>query len=319
MSKRFVVIGIDDLHPETSRGGEDCGGDLSGGKLDLLQDFSNKYKKIKINLFLTPNWRFKEQFFGISTIQNFLYKYKFNKFYNLVNDAIRSWPENKFNILNPEFEEWRNKIRAMVRSGNFYIGIHGLYHMGPAPPYAAEFKYLDQKETVRRLNEALNTIKQSGISFEMGFAPPGWGIGKHLLNVLSELNFKYIAGIADFKTKIERKAKIKMFNDMKASLLYPQFVVRELVNIPRNWSLGFSTIDRAIEILENDGILGIHGHMENEYEGCYLGNGITSKNLSKLEDLLINLEMKYGEELIYVSFGELADHFLNLKSREKSS
>ncbi|MGB9622334.1 MAG: hypothetical protein ACPL07_00680, partial [Candidatus Bathyarchaeia archaeon] len=53
-SSGVVVIGIDDVHPESSLDGSDCGGNLDRGALGLLERFLERYRNVKVTLFVTP-------------------------------------------------------------------------------------------------------------------------------------------------------------------------------------------------------------------------------------------------------------------------
>jgi len=54
-----VIIGIDDIHPESSTEGFDCGGNIEGGALDRIKLFMENYSKVPITLYVTPDWRYR--------------------------------------------------------------------------------------------------------------------------------------------------------------------------------------------------------------------------------------------------------------------
>ena len=56
--------------------------------------------------------------------------------------------------------------------------------------------------------------------------------------------------------------------------------------------------------------MGIHMHVENEYHGNYLGNGLTVKNLSKLEKLVDTIARAYGDSVCFSTFSEIARHVI---------
>jgi hypothetical protein len=308
--KAALVIGIDDFHPQSSSEGKDFGGDLTGGKLDILTELIKKYPKVKITLFLTPNWILKNQYYGFSTLQQYLMKNGFKTAYNIFKRyLLRSHSIDKFNILNSNFSKWREKVRQLTKQ-NISIGIHGTYHMNDDPPFTSEFFNLKYEEAEERLRASLNLVRKSHIPFEMGFAPPGWGVNDELLKALKNLNFHYIAGSADFNTEVSNAAVCKGSGIKNVSLIYPS-IINGLINIPRNWDIGKSNIARAVRVVENCGVLGLHGHMCDE-----LGNGITEMNIRRVEELLNLLENKYHDQIWYASFGEVAYNVLNNPRRE---
>jgi len=311
---RAVVIGIDDVHPESSKDGSDCGGDLDKGVLGLLENFLQRYGNVKVTLFVTPCHMFLPQAPGVErlhriarSIHRSIADRIFYRFF------IKTFEPNKYDI--EESESFNLYLASLVKSGQVEVGIHGCYHFHNIPPYSSEFKYLNEHEALRRIKIAINKFIKAGIPFVKGFSPPGWGVNRALIRALANERFVYIAGSADFTSPITYDATSREAGLEGVSLIFPSLMGSRLVNVPRNWTPHRNNLTRALRIIELGGLLGIHMHVENVYHKVYLGNGITAKNLSKLEKLVDAIESAYGNTVSFSTFSEVAFHATNKSSR----
>ena len=59
-------------------------------------------------------------------------------------------------------------------------------------------------------------------------------------------------------------------------------------------------------------------HVENEYHGDYLGNGLTVENLSKLEKLVDTIESIYGDTIRFSTFSEVVHYVADKNSLHRS-
>ena len=301
-----IVIGIDDLHPESSLNGSDCGGDLYRGALGLLENFLQRYRNVKVTLFVTPCHMFLPQPLGVERLhgiaRSVLGDVADRVFYRFF---IRRFAPSKYDV---EESKAFSLYLAGLAGGQVEIGIHGCFHFHVIPPYSSEFKHLSEQEARKRIRMAVKKLTQARISFVKGFAPPGWGVSRGLLKVLAEEGFIYIAGSADFTSPVHVKAVSKEAGLKGVPLIFPSKVFSNLINVPRNWTPHRNDLDRALKIIELGGLLGIHMHVEDEYHGTYLGNGITVENIRRLEKLLDAIESTFGGSVDFLTFSEVAHH-----------
>jgi peptidoglycan/xylan/chitin deacetylase (PgdA/CDA1 family) len=302
-----IVIGIDDVHPEPSLDGSDCGGDLDRGALGLLENFLQRYRNVKVTLFVTPCHMFLPQPLGIERLhriaRSILGDIADCVFYRFF---IRRFEPNRYDI--EKSKAFSLYLASLVKRRQVEIGIHGCFHFHVIPPYSSEFKHLSEQETRRRIRIAVKKLARARISFVKGFAPPGWGVSRSLLKVLAEEGFIYIAGSADFMSPVHVKAVSKEAGLKGVPLIFPSRVFSNLINVPRNWTPHRNDLNRALKIIELGGLLGIHMHVENEYHGTYLGNGITVQNIRRLEKLLDAIESIFGGSVDFLTFSEVAYH-----------
>lgn len=308
--KAALAIGIDDAHPESSLDGSDCGGDLDAGALGLLRNFLEKYSNLKATLFVTPCHIFLPQIMGVERLHSIIrvsLRRKGREIDNICHRfLIKKIDAPKFDIDRNVF--FSRYLRSLTAAGQIKVGIHGCFHFHSIPPYASEFRYLDEKEASRRIKLAIYKMTIANVPFVKGFSPPGWGVNKTLLKVLDNEEFSYIAGSADFSTPITRNSNSMEAGLKNISLVFPSLVTSRLVNVPRNWTL-HNNLKRALKILDLGGLLSIHMHVENEYHGSFLGNGITAKNVSKLERLIDIIISEYGKSIWFSTFDEVARSF----------
>jgi peptidoglycan/xylan/chitin deacetylase (PgdA/CDA1 family) len=299
-----IVIGIDDVHPESSKDGSDCGGDLDKGALGRLENFLQSYTKVKVTLFVTPchiflpQLPFIERFHKIvRAIFGNLSDQIFHRFF------IKTFEPTKYDI--EKSEAFNLYLKSLVRKKQIEIGVHGCFHFNNIPPYSAEFKYLNKTETHKRVKIACKKLAKTGIPFVKGFAPPGWGVSRALLEVLAEEGFIYIAGSADFKSPIYLKAISNEAGIKGVSLIFPTRIYSNLINIPRNWTPHRNDLERGLRIVQLGGLLSVHMHVENDYHGVSLKNGLTEQNLKKLGKLIDAIEDTFGDSVDFLTFSEV--------------
>ncbi len=305
-----LMIGIDDVHPESSNEGHDCSGDIEGGVLELIEDFLKKYRKIPVTLYVTPDWMYKPILAPVWTgrFRSFLTRivthqinpasYTFKIFKN-------KWPKGQFRIDKDEYKLWRCNLRRIIDRYRVETGIHGLTHLGNTPPFHKEFQNLNYVQSLSRLRLAKQVFAKA-LPFDGGFAPPSYGINEEVVAALNEENFSYLIANANRHVEISEKATIdcRVF-DIPA--YYPTLISKELVNLPRNWNLGRSTIERALKIFCIRGLVGVSGHICQCYHGDWrLDDGITPVNLSRLGKLVDSLE---GESIWFAHASEIAHYW----------
>jgi hypothetical protein len=298
-----LVIGIDDVHPESSEDGCDCGGDMEKGVLGSLLKLNEEFPHVKITLFITPQWVYLPQ----RRIIKKLMDSKRLQVWRLLNRPIilryllRRWPEEKFRIDREEYNGWAEFISEKVREGRFNVGMHGLYHFQECWPPVEEFGNLGYEECVRRLREAKKIFDKAGIPLSPVFAPPGWKVTESLERALTSEGIYCIAGSICGYTGITN-----------VSYIYPQKIAENLVNVPRNWVANYNTLSDVEEIIKKGGIIGIHAHIWQKYHEETIESGLSSQALEEWRKLFRHLEKNYKGEIWYTTFNEVAKYVLEV-------
>ena len=294
-----VVIGVDDIHPESSADGVDCGGDLEHGALGLLSRFMERYSRVRFTLFVTPDWR------------------------RTGGEHVLQWvSQNKsFRLDLPEYDDFRSLLRRLHSKGA-ELGLHGLTHLGNDPIKPdREFQGLAFSECLQRINDAIKIIRDSNLPTPTSFVPPAWGTSDGLFSSLASQGMKFVSASYD-SIHDEPLSNYKGLRGV--SNLVPQ-EYQGVLNIPRNMNFqthffvrrGYEirlnwSMERIRRIVDAGGIISFAAHIENEYS-IFLGNGITRQNMSKFEKILELLEKNYGQ-VEYRTFSELGEVWL--KERE---
>ncbi len=308
-----LVIGVDDVHPESSVIGDDCGGDLEKGVLGLLLKFIDSNPEVKITLFVTPNWLFLPQMRGLARTQILINRIGGKNMAILVGKFfVKKWPNNYFRLDADVYRNWCAFLNDMVKTGNFEIGIHGCTHLNLFIRHSAEFYDLDKESCIKKLVDAEKIMDSAGLVYVKGFSPPGWGISCGLCHALLKRDYLYCASSIDIQTPISRNATCQGSGLRGISIYKPTILekeARKLVLIPRNFDIARSDFSRALKIASLGGVVSVHAHIENEYHGILLGNGINLKNLNRLNKLIKLLKEK--EDIEFLTFGDLASSYLS--------
>lgn len=301
-------MGVDDVHPESSLDGCDCGGDLEGGALSLLERLVAEHPQLKVSLFVTPAWRFLPQrrFFrrmqrklGRGSLLDRAWKRLF----------LRSWPEDRFRVDDERFVGWREKLRSLVRSGSFELGVHGFDHFQEYSQHATEFAFLDPTECLDRVRRARDLFLKAELHHSNVFSPPGWAVTKELVWALEESGLNCLAGSADGVSSIAETQTSEEAGLRGVPLCFPGWVSDAVLNVPRNWDIAKSAYRRMDSVASLGGLIGVHSHVQNGYWGDYLGNGITAENVRRLSASLHELEGKYPGQVWYATFQDVFDYW----------
>jgi len=281
---KVVNLNLDDVHPESSEHIADCGGDMEKGVFKYILRLIDEFPKLKVTLFVTPNWVDKP---SDPRPIKFIKKVLRLKYTN-------KWEDEPFRL--DKHEEWCEWLNDLVKKGNVEVAIHGLYHHRDSDPHSAEFKDLDYEECKKRLILAEKIFEASGIKYVRGFRPPGWGVSEGLFRALRELDYSFISidpvscGLSNNKI-----------------LRYKVFVYKDLINIPQNWDIKRGTIEEAIKILGKYGILSAKGHIQDRYGRDYIGNGLNEESYENIRKLLLKLEEI--EDVKFMKMKEISDRF----------
>lgn len=299
--KAALCFSIDDVHPSSSKDHYEAGGDLEKGVLGLLHWLLKRHPKLKVTLFLTADWRLINHFptrkilSAIPFLRDRIYLTKV-----LAKGSMRL---DKY----PEFVDYIKNLP------NTEFAIHALYHCHKGLRPNTEFQNQSVEEFSFLLKETKRILTNAGINFSNGICPPNWEAPINLLSSMVSENFKYLASSRDIFTEISRNAHTNMSGTKGVSLIYPQFIYdNNLVHIPSNFN-ATTTIDRAQNIIEHNGLLSIKAHITKKICGYTLYDGIDEVYINYLDTLLTILENKYGDELWMTSMNEISEYMFNFK------
>lgn len=265
-------LNFDDLHPETDKHIADAGGEKEKGILRWFFKIKENYPKIKATFFTTPNWKYKKSYVGLEYYARRILHMK----------TIQIWEDEPFRIdKHKEWCKWLNKQK-------FEIAVHGLHHYQSRHPQSAEFENLNYEEAKRRIKEAEELFKKSGLKYVRGFRPPGWGENEYLIGVLKDLGFKFISRHPSHGEEIK---------DLNG-----------IVNIPQNWDIASGTIKDVENILKSGKPILAKGHIFKNYGRDYNANGLDEKNYRNVIKLLEWIEKNHT--LKFVTHENIARGFL---------
>lgn len=282
LKKPAVMITIDDIHPE-STDGVDCSGDMDNGNFRYLTKLVENFPEIKITLFVTPNWNYKP----ISIFPHL---------------AI-SWL-NKFRI--DKHKEWCNWLREKTKTKNFEIGMHGYTHYQLSYPFQTEFKRLSEREAINRINKSEGLFKKMKLPFIKLFRPPGWLISEESVFALSRKGY-FLSASGDTTTSPSPKAVCRITG--KGHLIYPH-LINDIINITANCDIKRTRLNRIERILKYNGLVILHGHIEDNYHGMYNGNGVNKESYNNLKKIFSFLKKKYSKKINYVGAQDLFNYFV---------
>lgn len=261
MENTYFNLSFDDVHPESSSDGMDCGGDRDSGVFKYLIKLWEKYPKLKITLFVTPNW--------IDRANDPFPVKQFKRLAGL--KYTKTWQDEPF--LLTKHKVWCKWLNSFP---NCEIAIHGYNHHTDARFHSQEFQNMPYDECKKRLERAECIFRESGLHYVRGFRPPGWGISDELFQALRELNYDFIS-IDSIPCRINNLSRYKVEK------------YRGLVNVPQNWDIARGTNGEGVDIARKYGLLMAKGHISNSYDGEYIGNGLNGRTFERLCDLLDNV------------------------------
>ena len=279
---KYLNINIDDIHPETRNYIADCGGDMERGVFKYLLKLIEEFPKIKVTLFVTPNWIDKP---NDPLLIKLIKKVLGLKYTN-------EWKDEPFRL--DKHIEWCEWLNELVRRGNVEVAIHGLYHHRNSDPHSAEFLGLSYEECITRLLNAERIFETSGLKYVRGFRPPGWGVSEGLFKALKDLSYVFVS-----------------LDPLACEINVPRYEVSEfnsLINIPQNWDIKNGKIEEAFEILKKGNILSVKGHIQERYGRDKLNNGLTEESYKNVRKLLIRIEDE-GLDLRFAKMEEIANDF----------
>lgn len=276
--KVYFNLSFDDIHPESSRDGTDCGGDRDDGVFKYFLKLWKIYPRLKITLFVTPNWTDRaNDWFILRRIKGIIgLKY------------TNTWNDEPFNLL--KHKEWCQWINSFL---NFEILVHGYNHHADRKLHSQEFDGMNKNECRLRLEDAENIMTNAKLLYTRGFRPPGWGISTGLFEALVELKYDFVS-LDPIPCSIEGMSRYKVE------------MYKGLMNVPQNWDIAYGTPDEAIVIAKKYGFLTAKGHISNYYDGEKIGNGLNEKTFSNVCLLLERLMADEEVDIVFATMGDIA-------------
>ncbi len=294
--KAAICFSIDDVHPAKSTDDFEAGGDLEKGALGLVLNLIKKHPELRATLFVTADWREttplpkKKLLASIPRVRDHFYLAKRLK-------------RGTMSLENhPEFVNFLNK------EPGFEVALHGLTHTHKGLKIPVEFQNQTEEEFEEILSEMLKIFNASGIDYVKGICPPGWNAPDSLLKQLVNKDIKFVASARDVKTKISRESLTNMSGLSGLPLLYPTLIEdNKLVHFPVNFQ-ATSTMERAMQIIENNGLLSIKAHIIKNLKGFIALDGVDQLYMNYLDVLFNTIKNKYGDAIWWTSMGEMTDY-----------
>lgn len=294
--KAAICFSIDDIHPGKSTDAYEAGGDLSKGALGLVENLLIRHPELKLTVFLTADWRMVNPF----------PTYKILSKIPGLRDKIYLAPVMPKGTMqlrkHPEFVEY------LKRLPNTEIAFHGLHHVHKGLFTNLEFQNQSYTEFVTILGEIEAEFIACGLDYKKGLCPPNWLAPANLMDAMVADNFTFLASARDLFTPVSKDAKANMSGLKGVSMIYPERIANgKLIHLPANFNATRS-IDRAIEIIEHNGLLSIKAHIAKSLAGHMLYDGVDEIYMNYLDTLLTVLKQKYGEQLWFGTMNEIASY-----------
>jgi hypothetical protein len=135
--------------------------------------------------------------------------------------------------------------------------------------------------------------------------PPAWAFSDHLGSAMVANGLQFVASARDIRTPIDPNAVTAMSGMQGVSLIYPQYVYRrQLMHFTSNFQ-ATSPIERALDIVENNGLLAIKAHIIKNCCGHIALDGMDELYRNYLDVLFSELENRYGDALWWTSMAEV--------------
>lgn len=289
-----VCFTIDDIHPGKSTDAYEAGGDLEKGALGHVQWLLERHPQLRTTLFVTADWRE----IGPHVTQHLLAKVP------VVRDAVyltEILPRGTMRLgRHPEFVQY---LKSLPRTD---VALHGLHHVHKGPQITTEFFQRDRAECEVMVAEMIAIFHEAGLPFSLGMCPPSWHFTEELGAAMASHGLKFIASSRDIRTPVGPNAVTAMSGVRGASLIYPERIYGEqLLHFTSNFQ-ATSPLDRAMDIIENGGLLAIKAHIIKNCCGHIALDGMDELYRNYLDALLFELEQRYGDSLWWTSMAEIA-------------
>jgi hypothetical protein len=293
-----VCFTIDDVHPGKTSDAYEAGGDLGDGALCHVEWLVRRHPQLKVTLFVTASWRE----INPATERTLLAKVPWlrDRFY-----LANVLPRDRMRLSNhPAF------VRYLKSLPNVEVGLHGLYHARKGLNLPAEFRGLDNAACGRMLRAMMLAFEEASLPFVPGMCPPCWDLSDDLAAAMLDCGLRFVGSARDLNTPIGPDAVTAMSGRRGVSLIYPELIRLEgfsdgLLHMTSNFQ-ATSAVDRALQIVEAGGLVGIKAHIIKSAFGHVALDGLDEVYRNYLDLVLSELEDKYGNAIWWTSMSEIA-------------
>jgi len=296
-----VCFHIDDIHPGTSDDPYEAGGDLGRGALGHVERLLERQPQLHVTLFTTPDWReispwpTRRVLGRVPWLSERVY-------------LTPVHPKGKMRLdRHPQFIDYLNRLPRTE------IALHGLEHIHPGPRVPVEFAGLSRRHCSQKLKQALRIFDDAGLPRPSGMQPPAWEMSEELAQAMTDVRLGYACAARDILTPIAPGALTSMSGPTGLPLTEPALIQKSrLIHIPTNFQ-ATSPLERAVDIIEQGGLLSIKGHIIKNAMGHIALDGIDGVYCNLLDLLFTTLEERYGEALWWPSLAQLCAHISEAK------
>ncbi len=265
--KAIFNLNVDDLHPEQGFSKEQ-----DEGNFRYINKLREEFPKLKVTLFVTPNWKYIPPRLYNRYVNYFRTKNKFLKYF-----LGREWNGEPF--LLDKHPDWCRWIRRKIGK-NFEIGVHGLTHSSGVD--RSEFNNLSIDEAKVKIMEAEKIFIRNKIPFKKIFRGPGIDVNSNLVIALSELGYK-AANTIDFWTPIGENNYSE--KGWRCNILYPTYL-SNVLNVPANCDAKFTDLERVKEIINYNGLMSFNSHICGKYFRSPIHNALSEEVYQNLRNII---------------------------------
>lgn len=294
-----VCFSADDVHPGKKTDAYEAGGDLDQGQLRHLVWLLERHPQLRATLFTTADWR------EISPVptRKLLARIPYLRDHFYLAKVLR--PGTMRLSRHTEFVHYLKQLPGAE------IALHGLHHAGRGLNIPVEFRQQSLAGCRRSLREAIAIFAEAGLEYVQGMSPPGWDLSEALATAMIEAGLRFVASARDLHTPVSRTAKTNMSGLKGVSLIYPELICDgQLLHLTSNFQ-ATSALDRAIEIIEHQGLLAIKAHIVKHALGHTALDGLDELYRNYLDLIFTRLESMYGDSLWWTSMGEISRRCMN--------
>ncbi len=290
-----VTLSIDDIHPGRSSDAYEAGGDLARGALGHVAWLLERHPRLHITLFTVPDWRELSPFPTRRALARV----------PRVRDRLMLAPTLPAGTMrldrHPEFVTY---LRELPRTE---IGLHGLHHVNRGLRIPVEFQRRSRTECTAMLRQGVAIFEDAGLPRPRGMTPPGWEVSEDLAAAMADAGLDYVASARDLVTPVAADASTAMSGLHGVPLLHPAPVFGgRLIHVPSNFS-ATSPVDRAFQLAEAGGLVGIKAHIVKVAFGHVMLDGLDALYRNYLDVVLSQLEDRLGDRLWFATMAEVAE------------
>lgn len=285
-----VCMTIDDIHPGTSQGPYEAGGDLENGALGHLLWLMERHPHFKVTLFTTADWR---QISPLPTRWLRFIPYLREFFY-----LAPIHPKGTMALYkHPKFVSFLKGLRHVE------VACHGLHHVHKGLRLGVEFQDEPVEEHLATLSEMRDIFEKADLPYANGMSPPTWFATPTLLEAMERLGMEFLASSRDIFAEVSPRAQSRMSGLEGTPLIHP-CRVGGLVHFTTNFQ-ATSSPERAFEILDAGGVLAIKAHVVKNAMGFIILDALERVYCNYLSLLFDKIEDRYGDEIWWTTMGEM--------------